>query len=152
MHKIVNMMQTTTISTLWWCFFIMKRILISVLIPFLALLTVQICLKNPHTREMFTSIETYENIDTSAKAVTYSKIHFEKSENIPLELYFNGEHIEDFNEKTLTVNVLCDGIFEIKNSSNRSVTVTAFSNDSSIKIINKKFNRGISAFCFVDGF
>ena len=131
-------------------FFIMKRILIYVLIPFLALLTVQICLKNPKTREMFTSIETYENIDTSEKVVTHSEILFKKNADIPLEVYFNGEKIEDFNQETLCVKVLCDGVFEIKNNSNRPVTVTASSDDLSVKIINNEFKKGIKLFCFVD--
>ena len=116
--------------------FFMKRIFIAVLIPFLALITVQICLKNPKTRAMFTSIENYENIDTSEKAVTQRKVYFKKTTDIPLEVYFNGEKIEDFEEESLCVNVLCDGVFEIKNNSNRSITVTAFSNDLNIKIIN----------------
>ena len=130
----------------------MKRILISVLIPFLALITVQICLKNPKTREMFTSIETYENIDTSAKAVTHRKIYFKKTEDIPLEVYFNGEKIEDFKEESICISVLCNGIFEIKNNSNRPVTVTASSENLNVKIINTQFNTGISPLCHVDGF
>lgn len=131
----------------------MKRIIIALLIPLLAVITVQICLKNPKTREIFTDIESYENVNyTGLPAAVTGEVTFKRHNEGQLELYFNGEKIRDFDEETLVVEVYCDGVFEIKNNSDCEVAVTVSSDKNNVitKIINTEFSYGISPICLVD--
>ncbi len=131
----------------------MKRIIIALLIPLLAVVTVQICLKNPKSREIFTNIESYENINyTGLPNADAGEIKFKKHNKGQLELYFNGEKIRNFDKDTLVVKVYCDGVFEIKNNSHCAVAVTVSSNKNNMieKIINTEFEYGISPICLVN--
>ena len=132
--------------------FFIKRLFIAVLIPFFALLTIQICLKNPKTREMFTSIEEYENINFSSEAEKSFSILLKKNSIEAAEIYFNGDKLVDFNEKIICIDVPCDGVYEIKNNSNRplSVTVSSKNPDLITEVFNSEFNFGIRPLCRVN--
>ena len=129
-----------------------KRIYIAILIPLFVLLTVQICLKHPLTREMFTNIELYENIEyngdfTETNCVV--KITCNNYEGV--SLYFNGRKISDFKTENLAVTINCEGVFEIKNDSNHLAEVAVFCDNINIvkEVYNTGFEQGIKPLCRV---
>lgn len=127
-----------------------KKTIILILIPLLLVVTAQICLKNPKTRELFTDIEKYENI-------TYPGIPSGKMPEISFyaddkaEILFNGKTIavSDKNKTTVTVN--CNGVFEIKNLSDSNIKVTVDYDTTlmSVDVKATEFGLGVTPICSV---
>lgn len=130
--------------------FVIKNVIIAVLIPLLVLITIQICLNNPNTREMFTNIESYENIEyNTLPASNTVVVKFQSKNYSDLEIYFNGNLFSDFPTEDVDVEIGCDGIFEIKNNSNQIIEVAVFCENQKVidEIYNSRFNPGINQIC-----
>ena len=130
--------------------FFIKKFFILGIISFLLLATVQICLKNPKTRELLTDVEKAENIKFITEH-TKNYLVFSSSDPQSTEIYFNGEKLGDFVSYSFDSNIICDGVFEIKNNSNRIITVTvhSFCETATVKIVNSQFEKGIKPLCIV---
>ncbi len=128
----------------------MKKIILIIIIPLLGLLTVQLCLKNPKTRELFTDIESVEQIKQvsykQSNCIVVSVKHYDE-----LEIYFNGEKVDEFTSNAYLLEIPCSGVVEIKNNSNRvcEVTVNSYCNNASVKTINSMAGAGITPVCMV---
>ena len=149
MHK--NEYTDNTNRT-WKCavVFFIKKIIVLILIPLLTLVTVQLCLHNPHTREMFTNIEESEKIKSDFLKYN-NAIAIKTKDYNELEVYFNGEKVGDFTSDVFYLDILCSGIVEIKNNSNRTIVVAvdSFCNNASVKILNTELNLGLTKLCNV---
>lgn len=134
--------------------FIIKNIIIAILIPLLVLVTVQLCLKNPETRELFTDVERYENINytgfKSSQSTTLN-ITFEDGASKSASVLFNGNTVSDVTAQSIKLDIKCSGILEINNNSGSVIkaAVNCDDEDVIINIHNTEFNRGISSLASV---
>ncbi len=132
-----------------------KKIIILILIPLLSLVTVQICLKNPKTRELFTDIENKENINFAHSTTNNTaKITVTVTEGNAKDCYilYNGRQLKEITGKNTVVNVNCNGVMEIKNNSGMPFYATAvcYDNNADIIINNSFFTMGIKTLCFIN--
>lgn len=134
-----------------------SRLLFSVSILFLAALIVsQICLKCGSTREMFTSIEKYENISyASNNAVKQGYVSIKLTSGKPsenIEILFNGEKAGLLDAKSKKIFIDCSGVVEIKNDSGAKIFVTAdrASENAELLMNNRvEMSSGIRVLCSV---
>ena len=131
-----------------------KRLVILILIPLCLLLTIQICLKNPETRELFTDIEEKENINYSKNvpdAKTRIKITVTDGSAVDAFVLYNGREICRITDDFAEFVVNCNGILEIKNNSGVPFWATAeiCENTGEIIINNFYFTKGIKVLCTV---
>lgn len=134
--------------------FKIKNIVIAILIPLLALVTVQLCLRNPQTRELFTNVEKYENISYSGiTEVEDASVNIEVEGEIPsgIEVLFNGSTVVKVTSEKTTINAQCSGIIEIKNNSGFVIkaAVSCADDNVNLTVINTEFKPGISTLCAV---
>jgi hypothetical protein len=132
-----------------------KKIIILILIPLLSLVTVQICLKNPQTRELFTDIENKENINfANNNSNNIAKITVTVTDGSARDCYilYNGRQLKEITGKNTVVSVNCNGVMEIKNNSGMPFYATAvcYDNNADIVINNSFFTRGINTLCFIN--
>ncbi len=132
----------------------MKKTFLLVVIPFVMLLCIQFCLLHPQTRQIFTKMESMEEINylgiEKGDAVFATFTMNEGTPSNEVRIIFNSREIAVFNEKTVVVKVECDGVFEIKNGSTETVSVTAeCENARSIKSVNYRFPSGLYTLCAI---
>ena len=132
----------------------MKKILLMVAVPLVMLLCIQFCLLHPQTRQIFTKMESIEEINylgiekDDTVFVTFTMEEGTPSDEV--KIIFNSREIAVFNEKTVVVEVECDGVFEIKNGNTETVCVTAkCENSRSIKSVNYRFPKGLYTLCAI---
>lgn len=126
------------------------------LIPLLALVSVQLCLHNPQTRELFTDIEKQENI-------TYEALKQDETETVEVmligsrpcesvKLIYNGRYICPFDFTTMKIPVECSGVLQIRNDSGQALTVAVISKSKNVKItdVDLYHDAGISTICRVE--
>ena len=132
----------------------MKKMFLMIVIPLAMLLCIQFCLLHPQTRQIFTKMESIEEINylgiekNDTVFATFTMDEGTPSDEV--KIIFNSREIAVFNEKTVEVEVECDGIFEIKNGNTETVCVTAeCRNARSIKSVNYRFPKGIYTLCVI---
>ena len=118
----------------------MKKIVYLILIPLLSVVTVQICLSYPMTREIFTDIEVYEGIrkDDSAKshdAVMEIEI-ISGTPNKKTEVLYNSQFVTFLDAKRVSFYAPGDGIVQIKNLSGKSISVDVYYNPEKLRVKN----------------
>ncbi len=133
----------------------MKNIIYAIIIPFLLLLTVQICLKYPMTRDMFTDIEAYEGIDfdTSSEGKPIS-LEAELTNGIPSEdiiIIYNSTPVSEFDMQRVCFGIDCDGVLQINNPSQEVVSLDINYNPDlvAVNIINTEIPKGLHTACTV---
>ncbi len=132
-----------------------KNFFYFIAIPLLAILCVQLCLKNSSTRDIFTNIEAVEGVSynyMSAKNKVY--VELELTSGVPsseIIIFYNAREVMRFTEKTVNIPVDCDGVFQIQNTTGKVLTVKAKSKKAeSLSVVCHRIPKGITTFCFVD--
>ncbi len=123
--------------------------------PLLCLIVVQLCLRNPETRELFTDIEKQENIEYSpnfnstTEAVELCLVKGTPGDDIGI--FYNGSYICPFRFTSMSISIKCEGVVQIKNDSGQELTVAVKADSQNIEIndINPTINDGISNLCRV---
>ncbi len=135
--------------------FVIKKTIMLILIPLLALVTVQICLKYPGTREIFTSIEKYENINyTGIDDNSERKIMLNLTEGTPskdIVILYNGYKVGYMDGYTRYITIRCDGVLQINNKTKANLRVDVSSKDElkSFEKTNSDTPEGISTLCYI---
>lgn len=135
--------------------FVIKKTIMLILIPLLTLVTVQICLKYPDTRGIFTSIEKYENINyTGIDDSSERKLMLNLTKGTPskdIVILFNGYEVGHMESYTRYITIRCDGVLQIKNKTKATVKIDVNSKDklNSFEETNSASPEGISTLCYI---
>lgn len=133
----------------------MKNIIYSIIIPFLLLVTVQICLKYPMTRDMFTDIEAYEGIDFDIpESNKHIKLETELINGNPSEditIIYNSVTVSQFDMQRVCFDIDCDGVLQINNTSQDVISLDINYNPDliTVDIVNTDIPKGIHTVCTV---
>lgn len=135
--------------------FVIKKTIMLILIPLLTLVTVQICLKYPDTRGIFTSIEKYENINyTGIDDNSERKLMLNLTEGTPskdIVILYNGYEVGYMDSYTRYITIRCDGVLQINNKTMANLRVDVSSKDElkSLEETNSASPEGISTLCYI---
>lgn len=132
-----------------------KNFFYFIAIPSLAILCVQLCLKNNSTRDIFTNIEAVEGVSynyVSEKNKVY--VELELISGMPssdIIVFYNAREVIRFTENTVTIPVDCDGAFQIQNNTGKELIIDVKSKKAeSVSVICHSIPEGITTFCLVD--
>ncbi len=133
----------------------MRNIIYAIIIPFLLLVTVQICLKYPMTRDMFTDIEAYEGIDfdtsQEGKPISLEAKLTNGSPSEDIIILYNSTPVSRLDMQRVCFCIDCNGVLQINNTSQDVVSIDINYNPDliSVDIINTEIPKGIHTVCTV---